>query len=201
MPLAGPRAALFLDHLNDALKLAEITSRRRLCMFLATIGHESGDLRTVEENLNYGAEGLMRTWPRRFDNKRALEYARNPEKIANSVYALRGGNGDEKSGDGWRYRGAGLIQLTFKANQMACATYFNKRPDEIGAWLRTAQGACLSAAWFWKTRGCNDYADHDDFDGVCDVVNIGRKTTAQGDAIGFISRLAKLRAIYSVIKE
>ncbi|MFK3740996.1 glycoside hydrolase family 19 protein [Massilia sp. TN1-12] len=198
---ALPRADVqFLPWLNKAIDLAEANTRNRLHMFLATVAHESNDLRTLEENLNYSAEGLRKTWPSRFSDKSSVTYARQPDKIANVVYALRGGNGDEKSGDGWRYRGAGAIQLTFKANQLACAKFFGKKPDEIGAWLRTPEGACLSAAWFWKTRGCNDYADHDDFDGVCDIVNLGRKTTAQGDAIGFVNRLARLRAIQVALK-
>lgn len=202
MPLAGARAAQFLPWINTAIVAAEANTNDRLCMFLATIAHESGDLTRLEENMNYSAEALCRTWPSRFPTpKSAVTYARQPEKIANKVYALRGGNGDEKSGDGWRYRGAGCIQLTFLVNQSACAKFFGKKLEDMPAWLRTPEGACLSAAWFWKTRGCNDYADHGDFDGVCDIVNLGRKTTAQGDAIGFVNRLARLRSIQSVMKK
>jgi len=197
MPRAG---AHFLPWINKAIELADASTRNRLHMFLATVAHESSDLCRLEENLNYSAEGLCKTWPSRFTAQSSVTYARNPQKIANKVYALRGGNGDEKSGDGWLYRGAGAIQLTFKANQVACAKFFGKKPEEIGAWLRTPEGACLSAAWFWKTRGCNDFADHDDFDGVCDIVNIGRKTTAQGDAIGFVDRLVRLKAIRLALK-
>jgi putative chitinase len=200
-PHAGTRAAVFLPHVNRALDLAEATTFNRATMFLATVLHECGDFGQLEENLNYGAEGLLRTWPSRFSAQSAVTYARQPEKIANKVYALRGGNGDEASGDGWRFRGSGGIQLTFKANQAACARFFGKSLDEVGAWLRTPEGAMLSAAWFWKTRGCNDYADHDDFDGVCDIVNIGRKTTAQGDAIGYVNRLIRLRSIKSILKD
>jgi putative chitinase len=201
MPLLGARASLFLPYIDKAIALAEATTRDRLTMFLATIAYESDDLRRLEENLNYGAEGLMKTWPSRFNASNVGAYARQPEKIANKVYALRGGNGDENSGDGWRYRGAGAIQLTFKANQAACAAFFGKKVEDMPAWLRTPEGALMSAAWFWKTRGCNDYADHDDFDGVCDVVNLGRKTTAYGDAMGFVNRLVRLRAIKAIIKE
>jgi putative chitinase len=201
MPMLGTRAQDFLPYLPMAINLAGATTRNRLTMFMATVAYESDDLRHLEENLNYSAEGLMRTWPKRFDAATAAQYARQPERIANRVYALRGGNGDEKSGDGWRYRGAGAIQLTFKANQHACAAFFGKRDEDMYAWLRSPEGALMSAAWFWKTRGCNDYADHNDFDGVCDIVNIGRKTTAYGDAIGFINRLVRLRAIQAIIKE
>lgn len=201
MPMLGAHAQDFLSHVNKAIELAGASTRNRLCMFLATVAHESNDLTRLEENLNYSAEGLVKSWPRRFNDATAAQYARRPEKIANYVYALRGGNGDEQSGDGWRYRGAGAIQLTFKANHHACAAFFDKRDEDMQAWLRTPEGALLSAAWFWKSRGCNDYADHNDFDGVCDVVNIGKKTTAYGDAIGFVNRLIRLRAIQAIIKE
>jgi putative chitinase len=201
MPMLGVRAQDFIPHLQKAIDLAGATTRNRLTMFLATVAYESDDLLHLEENLNYSAEGLVKNWPSRFNAITAAQYARQPEKIANKVYALRGGNGDEKSGDGWRYRGAGGIQLTFKANHHACAAFFGKRDEDMYAWLCSPEGALMSAAWFWKTRGCNDYADHNDFDGVCDVVNVGRKTTAYGDAIGFVNRLIRLRSVQAIIKE
>lgn len=201
-PQAGAaRCTAFLPWINMATARFGITTPARLEMFLATCLHESLDFTRLEENMNYSAEGLVKTWPGRFDAARAARYARQPEKIANYVYALRGGNGDEASGDGWRHRGAGLIHLTHKVNHQACATYFGKKLADMSAWLRTPEGAALSAAWFWSTRGCNDYADHDDFDGVCDIVNIGRKTSAQGDAIGYVNRLARLRAVRLALKE
>lgn len=202
MPAAVARAPQFLPWVNTALGTAEANTRDRVCMFLATVAFESDNLLHLEENLNYSAEGLCRTWPSRFPStKSAMTYEKNPQKIANKVYALRGGNGDEASGDGWAYRGAGCIQLTFKMNHAACARFFGKEIGDMAAWLRTPEGACLSAAWFWKTRGCNDYADHRDFDGVCDLVNIGRKTAPQGDALGFVDRLACLRLVQSVVRE
>lgn len=200
MPLADAQASQFLPWINAAIVTAEAKTADRLSMFLATIAYESDSLRHLEENLNYSAEGLCRTWPSRFPGiTSAMTYAWHPRKIANKVYASRGGNGDEASGDGWSYRGAGCIQLTFKVNHAACARFFGKELKDMSTWLRTPEGACLSAAWFWKTRGCNDYADHQDFDGVCDLVNIGRKTLRQGDATGFVERLACLRSIQSVI--
>ena len=188
--------------LNAAMKRFGIESLLSRQMFLATVAEESGELQRLDENLTYSAAALCATWPSRFKNlAEAQPYHRNPVAIGNKVYANRMGNGDEKSGDGYRHRGAGLIQLTGKANQAACAKYFGKRVEDMPAWLRTFEGATLSAAWYWSTRGCQDFADHDDFDGVCDIVNIGRKTTAKGDAIGFIKRLEHLRRIKSIIKE
>lgn len=195
-------AALYAQPLNSALKAFNLTSLNNRRMFLATIAEETGELSRMDENLNYSAEALVRTWPTRFKTVAAAQpYHRNPQKIANKVYALRMGNGDEASGDGWRYRGAGLIQLTGKANQSACAFYFKKRVEDMPEWLRTPEGACMSAAWYWTTRGCSTFADHNDFDGVCDIVNIGKKTSAKGDAINYISRLHHLRRIQTVIKE
>lgn len=190
----------FLPLLNAAMIDFEINTEQRVEMFLATIGHESNDLSVFEENLNYSSVGLCKTWPKRFPTlANAAPYNRNPERIANSVYANRGGNGDEFSGDGWRFRGAGGIQLTFKSNQAACAAYFKIALDDIGNWLRTPAGAIRSAAWFWRGHHCNELADAGDFDGVCDMVNIGRKTSAIGDAIGYANRVAALSVVQKAI--
>jgi putative chitinase len=197
MPLAGAtRAALFLPHLERACAEGGINTARRLDYFLATIAHESSDLNQLEENLNYSAAALCKTWPGRFPSlDAALPYGRSPYKIACRVYANRGGNGDEASGDGWTYRGAGLIQLTFKNNHAACAAHFGIALEKVGNWLRSPEGAARSAAWFWQTHGCNERADAADFDGVCDIVNLGHKTAAIGDAIGYASRLQALDRI------
>lgn len=187
------RPADFLSHLNAAMVEFGITTPPREQMFLATVAHESGDLNNLSENLNYSAAALCRTWPTRFPTlASAMPYNRNPTKIANRVYANRNGNGDEASGDGWRHRGVGLIQLTFKNNHVACAKHFNISPSLTPVWLRTPEGASRSAAWFWKTHGCNELADQGDFDGICDAINIGHKTAAVGDAIGYPNRLAVL---------
>lgn len=200
MPDAGGRAALYLPHLNTAMARFQINTEQRIEMFLATLAHESGDLLRMQEGLNYSAVSLMKTWPTRFTSlELANQYARQPEKIANFVYANRGGNGDAKSGDGWRYRGAGLIQLTFKDNHAQCGKYFKIDVKDMPNWLITPEGACMSAAWFWSTRGCNAYADRGDFDGTQDLVNRGRKTEKIGDAIGFEHRLADLKIAQGVI--
>lgn len=198
----APKAGVkFLPHLIAAMKRFNITTLADRQMFLAIILQESGGLTLLEEGMNYSAERLRQVWPKRFTAEQAAKYARKPEAIANYVYAGRGGNGDEQSGDGWRYRGAGAIQLTFKANQQACAKYFGKQMAEMYAWLRSPEGACMSAAWYWWNRGVSDFAHVGDFDGVCDVVNLGRKTTAYGDAEGFAARLAMLNKIKTIVKE
>lgn len=194
MPHARQRAAIYLEPLNDAMFEFGIVSERRIEFFLANVAHESGDLSRVEENLNYSAVGLVQTFRKYFPTlESTVGYARKPIKIANRVYANRMGNGDEASGMGWLHRGAGLIQLTGHDNQKECADYFGIPVAQIGDWLRTPVGASRSAAWFWQTRGCNQLADKNDFDGVCDVINIGRKTAKEGDSIGYRDRLAHLK--------
>lgn len=199
--MPGAKAApLFVAPLDAAMAEFGIVSESRIECFLAQIAHESGQLMAMQENLNYRAEGLMKTWPRRFPTLAiANQYAHQPEKIANKVYANRGGNGDEASGDGWRYRGAGLIGLTFHDNQEKCADHFGIDVRDVGDWLRTPEGACRSAAWFWSEHGCNELADARDFDGISDAINIGHKTEQEGDAIGYSDRLAFLQIAKEVI--
>lgn len=156
--------AKYLPFLNGAAMRYNINTPSRLRAFLAMVGHESGQLRLVEENLNYGAAGLVATWPKRFDTVKAQAYARNPEKIANYVYAGRMGNGDEASGDGWKYRGRGLIQLTGKNNYAAATKGMYALPMGVDfvdnpALLATPEYAAYSAAWFWDSNGLNRLAD------------------------------------------
>ena len=201
MPGSRPVAAEYLEPLNNAMFEFAIVNERRVEMFLATVAVESGQLRKMTEGLYYSAEGLMNTWPSRFPTRAVADvYARRPQLIANKVYANRMGNGDEASGDGWMHRGAGLIGLTGKTNQTRCALHFGIDPRAVGDWLRTPEGACRSAAWFWRAAGCNELADKGDFDGVCDAINIGHQTAAEGDAIGFTERLAFLKTAEKVIE-
>lgn len=207
MPHALPYVGTYLDPLNAAMAENGIDTPARMAAFLANVAVESGQLSQVGENLNYSADGLANTWPARFaqsdgrggytlangrkcPNDLARLIERQPEKIANTVYCDRMGNGPALSGDGWTYRGLGLLELTGKAMQMACAQHFGVDPALIGSWLRSPSGASRSAAWYFASRGCNTYADKGDFDGVCDCINIGRKTAAIGDAIDYAARLA-----------
>lgn len=130
--------------------------------WLAQCGHESQGFTRMVENLNYSAAALIATWPRRFDAATAAAYARQPEKIANKVYANRLGNGDEASGDGWKHRGHGLIQLTGLDNQLAFAKAIGKTIDEALEYMKTIAGAVESACWFWRSHGLEAVADNFD---------------------------------------
>jgi putative chitinase len=199
-PAAKLRAAQFVQPLNDAMQKYGISTPLNQAAFLANVFHESGCLAKLEEGLNYSAQRLTEVWPTRFPNLTiAKEYAGNPEKLANRVYADRMGNGPESSGDGFAHRGAGLIQLTGKDNQFKYALEADVDLLTVGDYLRTTQGACDSAAWFWKVCGASAKATSGDFDGACDLVNIGRKTAKEGDAIGYADRLKLYQAFKTVL--
>ena len=145
---SNPTPAEWVDALNAVLPHYQIN----LADFLSQCGHESQGFTAVVENLNYSAAALLATWPKRFAGV-AEQYARKPEAIGNRAYANRMGNGDEASGDGFRHRGHGLIQLTGKDNHKAFARSIGKTLDETLEYLKTKQGAVESACWFWKDRG------------------------------------------------
>jgi len=135
----------------------------RAAAFIAQCAHESANFKFLKENLNYKAESLMRVWPSRFPNMAvAQQYAMQPEKIANKVYSDRMGNGSEASGDGWRYAGKGLIQLTGKDNYTRFAESIETPVEEIPDYLQTFEGAVQSACWFWEVNNLNQWADAGD---------------------------------------
>lgn len=146
--------------LAASMEACGITTPERARAFLAQVGHESAQLNRIEENLNYSAEGLVRTFPRIFrDVQAASPYARHPERIANRVYAGRLGNGDEMSGDGWKFRGRGLIQITGRDNYAHMSSLMGK---DLTVWpdaLLMPMDACLSAARWWRAQGLNGLAD------------------------------------------
>jgi len=152
-----------------------ISSPLRLAHFLAQTAHESGGFRLIEENLNYSADGLNKIFPKYFvkAGRDAQAYHRQPEKIANVVYASRMGNGDATSGEGYKFRGRGLIQLTGKSNYNGFATDSGITIDEAVAYLSTPEGAVESAAWFWNKNGLNALADKDDVTAVTKRINGG----------------------------
>jgi putative chitinase len=177
-----------------------ITAPLRQAAFLAQVVHESGYLAATEENLNYSAQGLMKTWPTRFPTlSLAQVYERQPEKIANKVYANRMGNRDEASGDGWKFRGAGLIQLTGKDNHFSYALNADKDVLTVGEYMRSPEGACDVSGWFWQANSLSKLADIGDFDGISDLINLGRKTPQMGDAIGYAHRLEMYNAFKKVL--
>lgn len=173
LPNAGPAAGVLVSALNDAMDLFRITGRLRVAAFLAQVGHESGQLRTMVENLNYSAEGLIRTWPKRFNLTTATNVARKPEQIANIVYASRLGNGPAVTGDGWRYRGRGLIQVTGWVNYQACGSALGLDLLAKPELLEQPTYAALSAAWFWSSNGLNELADAGQFEAITRRINGG----------------------------
>lgn len=163
------------DAMVKILPKYEITSKIRIAAFLSQTGHESLDYTIMSENLNYSAKGLNTVFPKYFKNagRDANLYARQPEKIANIVYANRLGNGDTASGDGWKYRGRGIIQLTGYSNYKAFADYIDKTVEETIQYVQTKEGALESAAWFWNSRNINKVADTGDVVAVTRLINGG----------------------------
>jgi putative chitinase len=149
-----------------------VNTHLRRVHFWSQIQHESG-CKAIAENLNYSAEGLVKTFPKYFNVGLSKAYARKPEKIANLVYANRMGNGDEKSGDGWKYRGKGFIQITGKDNykQLSKDTGidFINNPDL----LLEEPNALISALWFWNKKGLNVFSDKDDVVSITKLINGG----------------------------
>jgi putative chitinase len=163
----------YVEPLNEVLEFYEINNKNRISMFLAQVGHESGGLSIIKENLNYSADRLKVIFPKYFRGVDVSGYAKNPRAIANRVYANRMGNGDENSGDGFRYCGRGLIQLTGKSNYTAFAQDMNMSLEEATAWLDESEGAAWSAGWFWDSRELNQWADKGDILTVTKKINGG----------------------------
>jgi putative chitinase len=177
-----PDVSLWSVSLNDAMDRFEINNPQRAAAFLAQIAHESGELGKLVENLNYSAKRLMEVWPKRFATlEKARLYERNPERLANYVYAKRLGNGDEQSGDGWRYRGRGVIQVTGRSNYRTIGDVLQLPLEAEPERLEEPEAASLSAAYFWKSRGLNELADDrndddddEDFVTISVIINGGR---------------------------
>jgi len=164
----------WVDALNETFQRFNILTPLQQASFIGQCGHECGNFKILEENLNYRAETLMKLWKSRFPTiEVANEYARNPKKIANKVYASRMGNRDESSGDGFRFRGRGCIQLTGHANYFhagqACGEDFVMNPDLVA----TPKYAAMTAGWFWSTHNLNKFADIRDFTMMTKKINGG----------------------------
>lgn len=151
---------LFNKHLPDY----GITDIETIASFMAQTGHESMDLNVLEENLNYSEKRLLQVFPKYFKMRDTAEYAHQPEKIANVIYAARMGNGTIESGDGWRFRGRGIIQLTGRNAYLKCSEYLYGTPhilDEDPDLIKDSrEAALLSALWYWQSRSLNQYADN-----------------------------------------
>ena len=183
------------DALTESFDKYEINTVNRAAGFLAQCGHESAGFTVLKENLNYSAEGLNKIFKKYFPTiESAQPYARNPEKIANKVYANRMSNGDEASGDGYKFRGRGYIQLTGKANY----TLFGKAiGEDITANPDVVSGkyALLSAAWFWSNNGLNKLADGGSTDTV--VTTITKRVN--GGTIGLADRIKHFKEYYHLL--
>lgn len=180
-----------VERISAAFEANEFNTVNRKAAFIAQAGHESGYFRAVSENLNYGAKGLLGTFPKYFDVSSAAAYERQPEKIANKVYASRMGNGDEASGDGWKYRGRGLIQLTGKNNYEACGKALGVNLIDNPDWATTPDGSVATAMWFWMKNKLHTFADADDIKGMTKKIN--------GGFIGLEDRLAHYEKAKAVL--
>lgn len=147
--------------LNYHLSLHGIISREQTALFIAQVAHESGQFNIVEENLNYSAAGLLKIFSKYFDNTNVQTYARKPILIANKVYANRMGNGPEAGGDGWKFRGKGLIQLTGKDNHLRCSRdlFNDERFIQTPELLLESDMAMRSALWFWDKNNLSVITD------------------------------------------
>ena len=181
LPNAGQVAGVFVPVLNTAMSRYQIVGAKRTAAFIAQVGHESGQLTRLVENLNYSADALRKTWPSRFDVELATTAARKPEQIANIAYSNRMGN--TAPGDGWKYRGRGLIQITGKNNYRACGEALGLDLIAQPVLLEKPQHACMSAAWFWAINGLNTLADADKFDAITQRINGGQNGSADRQAL------------------
>ena len=185
----GPQ---WVDALNETFERFNIVTNNQKAMFIGQCSHECGNFRLLEENLNYKAATLMKLWPKRFPTlEKANEYAGNPKKIANMVYSSRMGNRDEASGDGFRFRGRGIIQLTgyssyFHAGK-ALGVDLVLDPDIVS----TPKFATLTGGWFWSTHNLNAPADALDYTKVTKIIN--------GGTIGLDDRIKHVQMALAVL--
>jgi putative chitinase len=171
----------YVQHWHHALEQLlpeyEINTPQRIAAFIAQCAHESGGFMVLKENLNYKAATLRKIFPKYFPtDAMAAEYAAKPNKqeaIANLVYANRMGNGGPETGDGYRYCGRGLIQLTGKSNYSWFAASLGIPVEEAAEYLQTFEGAAQSACWFWETNNLNRFADAGDIKGLTKAINGG----------------------------
>lgn len=180
----------WLEWLNFTCRKYEIVTPIRQAHFVGQLSHESNWFRYLEENLNYSANGLISIWGSRFpDMAIAEQYARNPQKIANKVYGGRMGNTEE--GDGWKFHGRGLIQLTGRENYKRCGDALGTDLTANPELLLTEKYACLSAGWFWNRKALNELADKSDYEGITKRIN--------GGMTGLMDRVYKTKKVFEVL--
>lgn len=186
----------YIDHWYEALSQAlpdyDINTPNRVAAFLAQTAHESGGYMVIKENLNYRAESLARQWPKYFPSMEiAQQYAHNQEMIANRAYADRMGNGPESSGDGWKFCGRGLIQLTGRSNYQAFADSIETDINDIPDYLATFEGAVQSACWFWENNNLNKWAD------LGDMLTLTKKIN--GGTLGLEERIGQYNKALQIL--
>ena len=185
----------WVDALNETFNTFGISTQRQQAAFIGQCGHECGNFRILEENLNYRAETLMKLWKARFPTMEiANQYAKNPKKIANKVYSSRMGNRDEASGDGYKFRGRGYIQLTGKDNYTAfgksIGVDMSVNPDSVAS-----THALTSAAWFWSKNKLNEIADT----GATDEVVTKITKRVNGGTIGLADRIKHFKEFHTLL--
>ena len=163
----------WLDAINHCFVKYNLDTPQRMAGFIGQCQHESLNFSVLQENLNYSASGLIKTWPTRFNPDKATLCARNPKMIASKVYANRMGNGDEASGEGWTYRGRGLIQLTGKQMYILCGFAMDVDLVSNPDLLLTEEYAVGSAGWFWYNNNLNRFCDNADWIGLTKAINGG----------------------------
>jgi putative chitinase len=188
--------AAWCEELNKALPKYDITTPERIAGFTSQCAHESGDFNQLRENLNYSQQSLERVFPRYFGpgKRNAAEYARNPEKIANYVYMDENRTsklGNTQPGDGARFIGRGLKQLTGRENYTRFAKDYDMTAEQAAEWLETKEGALASALWFWNTKNLNAVADTGDVVRMTKIIN--------GGDIGLADRQARYEKAMAVL--
>jgi len=163
----------WLGPLTDTFAKYGINTIQRQAAFIGQCGHESNNFKVLEENLHYSAKGLMATWPSRFDQATAEKMANNPEMIANKVYGGRADLGNTQDGDGAKFHGRGLIQLTGRSNVTVCGDALGQPFSEHPELLLEPQWACMSAGWFFNKKNLNSLADIEDWETMTKRINGG----------------------------
>lgn len=194
---AVPGSASWHKALVSTLPKYKIDTAERVAAFLAQCAHESQNFTILEENLNYSAAGLQKTWPKRFTPQLAAQVAKQPARIAEIAYGGRMGN--NQPGDGHKFRGQGIIQLTGRENFTKFGMTLNKTADQTVEYVGSKEGAVAAAGWYWSVNNLNRWVDANDFDGLSDAINIGRKTATIGDAHGYADRKRRYDSILAVL--
>jgi len=183
----------WLAPLEEVFAKYNMNTPERQAAFIGQCMHESGNFKTLQENLNYSADRMHIVWPSRFPTlDSAKPYDRNPEKIANKVYSNRMGNGNEASGEGYKYRGRGLIQLTGKDNYVNAAKALDADLVNNPELVSEPKYAALTAGWFWNKRNLNAEADAKDYTGMTRKIN--------GGVLGINERIARINAVLAELQ-